>query len=170
MSLNNRIYFRDQVSGSSGDADTSRLTVTSRVRATGMGSIHYTTGRGEAQLRTPLEVFKLETTTTTRDLENAKGDSASLNSDPRQVLFNFQPLSNPTLQDLAIPQEIRCTSKQPRVSRRPLLMVESKTRIYRWEVDVLGCKAVVRCGFVYPAHDCLLYGDGPQFRPVFRLT
>jgi len=81
VSLNNRIYFRDQVSGSSGDGETSRITIGSRVRATGMGSIHFSTGKGETQLRTPIEVYKLETTTTTGDLESGKGDSASINSD-----------------------------------------------------------------------------------------
>jgi hypothetical protein len=82
VSLNNRIYFRDQVPGSSGGADSSRLTISSRVRATGMGAIPFTTGRGETELRTPIEVFKLETTTT-GDLERGKGDTASFNSDPR---------------------------------------------------------------------------------------
>ncbi|KAN0140960.1 hypothetical protein V8E53_001404 [Lactarius tabidus] len=82
VSLNNRIYFRDQVAGSSsGGPDSSHLTISSRARATGMGSIPFTTGRGETDLRTPLEVFKLETTTTC-DLERGKGDTASFNSDP----------------------------------------------------------------------------------------
>ncbi|KAH9030971.1 hypothetical protein EDB84DRAFT_184460 [Lactarius hengduanensis] len=69
VSLNNRIYFRDRVSGSSGAADTSGHTVSSRLRG-------------------PIEVFKLETTTTsnTGDLENGKGaDSASINSDPSRA-------------------------------------------------------------------------------------
>ncbi|KAI9446122.1 hypothetical protein H4582DRAFT_531261 [Lactarius indigo] len=81
VSLNNRIYFRDHVSGSSGDGDTSRLTVSSRARNNGITSIF---SRGEPQLRAPVEVFKLETTTTSnaRDLEHGKGDSASINSDP----------------------------------------------------------------------------------------
>ncbi|KAI9454999.1 hypothetical protein BJY52DRAFT_692047 [Lactarius psammicola] len=81
VSLNNRIYFRDHVSGSSGDGDTSRLTVTSRVRTAGITSIHFS--RTEPQSRAPLEVYKLETTTNTRDLEHTKDDSASINSDPR---------------------------------------------------------------------------------------
>ncbi|KAH8995366.1 hypothetical protein EDB92DRAFT_1970630 [Lactarius akahatsu] len=88
VSLNNRIYFRDRVSGSSGGGESSRLTVSSRVRD-GMASIHLP--RGEPQSRGPIEVFKLETTTTsnTGDLENGKGaDSASINSDPRLVLFS----------------------------------------------------------------------------------
>jgi hypothetical protein len=83
VSLNNRIYFRDQVSGSSRDADTSRITISSRIRAAGLGSIHLSPTRGKAELRTPIEVFKLETTTTTGDLENGKGDTASINSDHR---------------------------------------------------------------------------------------
>ncbi|KAH8989187.1 hypothetical protein EDB86DRAFT_1931382 [Lactarius hatsudake] len=85
VSLNNRIYFRDRVSGSSGAGDTSGLTASSRARD-GIASIHFS--RGETQLRGPIEVFKLETTTTsnTGDLENGKGaDSASVNSDPSRV-------------------------------------------------------------------------------------
>ena len=78
MSLNNRIYFRGQVAGSSGGANSLHITVGSRVRASGMGSTPFTTGRDEAELRTPLAVFKLETKTITRDLENG---TASLNSD-----------------------------------------------------------------------------------------
>ena len=81
MSLNNRIYFRDQVSGPSGDGETSRVTVSSRVRAGGMRSIHFSTGRGENQLRVPIEVYKLQHTTTTGDLESGNGDSASINSE-----------------------------------------------------------------------------------------
>ena len=77
MSLNNRIYFRDQVAGSSGGSNSLRLTAGSRVRASGMGSIPFTTGRSETELRTPLAVFQLKTTTT-GDLENV---TASLNSD-----------------------------------------------------------------------------------------
>ncbi|KAH9071164.1 hypothetical protein EDB83DRAFT_2673882 [Lactarius deliciosus] len=70
VSLNNRIYFRDRVvSGSSGAGENSGLTASSRLRG-------------------PIEVFKLETTTTsnTGDLENGKGaDSASINSDPSRA-------------------------------------------------------------------------------------
>ncbi|KAH9027005.1 hypothetical protein EDB85DRAFT_1971790 [Lactarius pseudohatsudake] len=85
VSLNNRIYFRDRVSGSSGAGDPSGHTASSRVRD-GMASIHFS--RGETQLQGPIEVFKLETTTTSNpgDLENGKGaDSASINSDPSRA-------------------------------------------------------------------------------------
>ena len=79
VSLNNRIYFRDQAAGSSGGADSLRLTATSRVRASGLGSIPFATGRGEAELRTPIEVFKIETTT----IGDEEIGTASLNSDLR---------------------------------------------------------------------------------------
>jgi len=100
VSLNNRIYFRDHVAGSSGDADTSRNTISSRVRATGMGgmgSIHFSHGRGESQLRTPLEVYKLETTTTTGDLEHGKGDSASIGSDPSHIPGHTLHVKTPSI-------------------------------------------------------------------------
>jgi hypothetical protein len=92
VSLNNRIYFRDQVSGSSRDADTSRITISSRIRAAGLGSIHLSPTRGKAELRTPIEVFKLETTTTTGDLENGKGDTASINSDHSHTVGDTTPI------------------------------------------------------------------------------
>jgi len=74
VSLNNRIYFRDH-SGSSRDG----AIITSRLRAAGRESIPFSSAG--TKLRSPVEVFKLETTFHTKDLENGKGGSAIINYD-----------------------------------------------------------------------------------------
>ena len=81
MSLNNRIYFRDRYASSTA-GDSIQLTVTSRMcttgQATGTASIDFPSA--ETRLRSPIRVVELKSSHT-RDLENGKGDCASINYD-----------------------------------------------------------------------------------------
>ena len=87
VSLNNRIYFRDH-SGSSGDGD-AHFTIPPPVHTARRESIHFATV--ETQLQSPVQVLKLETSSYSRDMESGHVDSASINSDPRYVLFLVSP-------------------------------------------------------------------------------